>query len=438
MGLFDYFRRKASEAGPLIVANNAGQAQWTERNLALYLRDGYQRNPVVYRCVRLIAENAASIPLMAMRGETEIEKHAVLDLLRKPNPFISGRALLTAAYSFRLVTGNAYIEAVQVGARVAELHVHRPDRVLVVPGPRGAPMAYEFKVNGQSMRFPVDEVSGSSPILHLRDFSPLNDWYGMSPLDPGSWAVDAHGYGSREIATTLSKGGVPVGAFQHDGPESQTQEQIIQARETIIERLTQSRRDRFPAVFNKFWKWINIGLGPKELGVTELKADAAREVCFAYGVPPMLLGIPGDNTYSNYQEANRAFWRETVIPFAESNLEAIGNWLGTLSGERDFSLKPNLDNIVALMSERSEQWDMLNKAEFVTVNEKREATGYKPAEGGDVVLVASSDVPLADAGTHLTGGTEPNDGADAEDSADQQQDQDKIAADGSAGTNGGS
>ena len=39
----------------------------------------------------------------------------------------------------------------------------------------------------------------------------------------------------------------------------------------------------------------------------EAKHVAAREIALALGVPPMLLGIPGDNTYSNYQEATRSF-----------------------------------------------------------------------------------------------------------------------------------
>ena len=28
----------------------------------------------------------------------------------------------------------------------------------------------------------------------------------------------------------------------------------------------------------------------------------------------MLLGIPGDNTYANFAEANRVFWRQTIVP----------------------------------------------------------------------------------------------------------------------------
>lgn len=426
MGLLDFLRRpevKASAVGPMIVMNNRGQAVWTQRDLQAYSREGYQRNPVVYRCVCLIARNAASLPIIARRGEAELPKHPALTSLRRPNPFCSGQHLLEAAYAFRLLTGNAFLEAVTVGGAVQELHVHRPERVKVVPGPTGFPEAYEFQVNGQTRRFPIDPVTGKSPVLHMKDFHPLDDWYGMSALDPASWAIDSHMYGSREIATTLSKGGVPVGGFMYDGEQGLGDDQIKQAREMFIERINESRRDRMPSVLNKFWKWIKYGASPAELGVTELKADAAREICFALGVPPMLLGIPGDNTYANYAEASRAFWRETVIPFATQNLGEIGNWYGLLTGTPDLELVPNTDDIPALASERAEKWDMLNSAEFLSVDEKREAAGYGKVPGGAVVLVASSDVPLEDAGKALTGGEEPDPDDDSTDEEEQNRDE---------------
>jgi phage portal protein BeeE len=49
-----------------------------------------------------------------------------------------------------------------------------------------------------------------------------------------------------------------------------------------------------------------MGLSPKDMDFVEAKNGAARDIALAFGVPPMLLGIPGDNTYANYQEANRA------------------------------------------------------------------------------------------------------------------------------------
>lgn len=441
MGIMDFFRSrevKASSAGPMIVSNSAGQAQWTKRDLQLYARDGYQRNAVVYRCIRLIAESAASIPVMAMRGDREVEGHAALALLAKPTPFSTGKRLLASAYSFRLISGNAFLEVVTVGQSPRELYAHRPERFKVVPGGDGNPKAYRFSLNGREMDFDVDPVTGKSNVLHLMDFHPLDDWFGMSPLDPASFAVDAHTYASRETVTTLQKGGVPVGAFQYDGSEALTPDQGRQSKEMFRDNITDARRSRLPLFLNKFWKWVPFGYGPKELDVTNLKADAAREICFAYGVPPMLLGIPGDNTYANYAEANRAFWRDTVIPFAERNLEEIGGWLAMHYGEADLTLVPNTDNIIALETETAERWKRLNAADFITVNEKREAAGYGGTDGGDVVLVPSSNVPLEDAGSSIHGGAEPNDGADAEDQADAQDDTTQGAGNSGDRANSGS
>ena len=56
----------------------------------------------------------------------------------------------------------------------------------------------------------------------------------------------------------------------------------------------------------------------------EAKHAAAREIALAFGVPPMLLGIPGDNTYANYAEANRAFWRQTVLPLVDRTARGAG------------------------------------------------------------------------------------------------------------------
>jgi phage portal protein BeeE len=61
------------------------------------------------------------------------------------------------------------------------------------------------------------------------------------------------------------------------------------------------------------------------------------------GVPPMLLGIPGDNTYSNYQEAQRAFWRSTVLPLVARMTKAFSGWLAPAYG---FSGPPSAGRLV--------------------------------------------------------------------------------------------
>ena len=115
-----------------------------------------------------------------------------------------------------------------------------------------------------------------------------------------------------------------------------------------------------------------MSLSPKDMDFLEAswrsRANsghaAAREIALAIGVPPMLLGIPGDNTYSNYQEANRAFYRQTIIPLATRIATTLTTWLchPVRSAGRSPALqtrdllslefRPDLDSIEALAPER--------------------------------------------------------------------------------------
>ena len=113
---------------------------------------------------------------------------------------------------------------------------------------------------------------------------------------------------------------------------------------------------------------------PADMEFQKTKEAAAREIAQAFGVPPMLLGIPGDATYANYAEANRAFYRLTVLPLAGKVLGALSHWLGELSGEA-VQLSPDLDQIAALSVERDAQWARVAKADFLSDGEKRVLLG---------------------------------------------------------------
>ena len=81
---------KASKAGPLVALTLAGRALWTPRDYASLAREGFERNAVAYRCVRMIAEAAAGVPWLLYEGERELTEHPLLRLLETPNPTESG------------------------------------------------------------------------------------------------------------------------------------------------------------------------------------------------------------------------------------------------------------------------------------------------------------------------------------------------------------
>jgi HK97 family phage portal protein len=142
-----------------------------------------------------------------------------------------------------------------------------------------------------------------------------------------------------------------------------------------------------PMVLEGGLEWKALSLSPKDMDFMEAKHSAAREIALAFGVPPMLLAIPGDNTYSNYQEANRVFFRQTVLPLASRIGSALAQWLAPAFGgnlnSTSLALAIDTDKVDALSPDRSALWERVTKAPFVTVNEKRAAAGYGAVQGGD-------------------------------------------------------
>ena len=124
-------------------------------------------------------------------------------------------------------------------------------------------------------------------------------------------------------------------------------------------------------------KWQALSMTPADMDFVQLKAVAAREIALAFGVPPLLIGLPGDATYANYREANRALWRQTVLPVAGKILGAIAQALsGAFPG---VTLSVNLDAVGELSEDRERLWAQLSAADFLTRDEKRAMVGFAPA-----------------------------------------------------------
>lgn len=369
---------KTSATAPLIALHHTGQPVWSPKDYATFAREGYARNPIVYRAVRMIAEAAASVPLRLFEGDSEIAGHPLLDLLAQPNAASCGPDLLEDWYGYLLIAGNAYMEAVSVGGAVRELHVLRPDRMKIVAGGDGWPEAYEYTANGVSTRFRQSPENGLRPILHMALFNPSNDYYGMSPIEAAASAIDLHNAASGWNKALLDNAARPSGALVYTSAEGHlTEEQFARLKSELEQNYQGAMNAGRPLLLEGGLDWKTMSMSPKDMDFIEAKHVAAREIALALGVPPMLLGIPGDNTYSNYVEANRVFWRQTVLGLVNRTLKALTMWLAPGHGER-LELRPALDRIEALGAERAALWDRVQRADFLTVDEKRAAVGLSP------------------------------------------------------------
>ncbi|GAB4068613.1 phage portal protein [Ancylobacter sonchi] len=369
---------KASRAAPLVALLAGGRPRWTPRDYAALAGEGYLRNAVAHRCVRMIAEGAAQVRFSLMEGAQEHAEHPLLDLLVRPNARLAGSGLIEAVAGHLLLAGNAYVEAVSLDGRVRELHVLRPDRMKVVPGADGWAEAYDYTVGGRTLRF-LQDGHGEAfvpPILHLALFNPLDDHYGTPPLEAAQTALDLHNAAGAWNKALLDNAARPSGALVYGGAGNLSDEQFDRLKDELEANFSGTANAGRPLLLEGGLDWRPLSLSPKDMDFLEARNAAAREIALAFGVPPMLLGIPGDATYANYTEANRVFWRQAVLPMARRIGEGLARWLAPGFGEAPLELVPDLDAIEALSAEREALWARVGAAGFLSDAEKRAAVGY--------------------------------------------------------------
>jgi HK97 family phage portal protein len=375
--------RKASAAGAIMAwaAGGSGRAVWSARDTGSLIRAGFTGNPVGFRSVKLIAEAGAAVPLVLQDRAVRYGDHPLLALMTKPNPHEGRAELIEALLGQLLLTGDAYVEAVAGDEGLpVELYVLRSERMAVVPGPDGWPAAYDYTVGANKHRFAAGP--GLSPICHIKAFHPQDDHYGLSPLQAAAQAVDVHNSASRWSKALLDNAARPSGAIVYRGDASLTEEQLARLSDEIESYHTGAANAGRPMLLDGGLDWKPMGFSPSDMEFQKTKEAAARDIALAFGVPPMLLGIPGDATYANYAEANRAFYRLTVLPLVTRVAQALGSWLGEFAGEPGLCLMPDQDQIPALAAERDQLWARVSAAAFLSQEEKRRLLGLPDVDGG--------------------------------------------------------
>ena len=371
-------RLDRKSAGGLVALSFAPRAAWSARDYGALAREGYGRNAVAHRCVRLIAEAAASVPF-AVAGAGE-GADAVRRLLARPNPDQAGAELMESFHGYLQVAGNAYLELAGGAEGPHALFALRPDRMRVMPGPKGWADGWEYRIGHERRVFERDRASGRSAILHMKLFNPADDHYGQPPMEAAARAVDVHNAGGAWAKALLDNAARPSGALvvtSREGGEARLSDTQYERLKAELEALHSGPGNAGrPLLLEGGLDWKPMGHSPQEMDFIEARREAAREIALAFGVPPMILGLPGDNTYSNYKEANLAFYRQTVLPLARKTASALEAWLRPWLGEQ-ISLGVEEDRLPALAEERASRWARIGAAQFLTDEEKRALLGLQ-------------------------------------------------------------
>jgi len=347
--------------------------------------EAYRENVIVYRCVNLIAQSAGHVPWKVLKSKSGevIAGHPLHYLLKRPNPEKAGADFFSELISSILLFGNSYILSTSDS---------KPKEIYLLPAlatelvlDQNRLVAYKYKSSSGDKFYRVDPVNKISRVLHLKNYHPLNQHYGLSCLEAASLPIDLHQQSSYWNHSLLQNGARPSGALivkDSNGYLSDEQFERLQAQ--LSEKFTGNNNAGKPLLLEGGLGWQEMSINPKDMDFIESKNSAAREIALAFGVPPQLLGINGDNTYSNMQEARLALWEETLIPLLDKIADSMSNWLSYLFKE-DIIIDFDSDGISALTEKRENLWAKISNANFMTLNEKRAFVGLPRIEGGDII-----------------------------------------------------
>ncbi|MEM7688594.1 MAG: phage portal protein [Pseudomonadota bacterium] len=333
------------------------------------VRRSFLSNPIAQRAVRIVAEGIAQAPI-ASSSET------VASLVAATS---AGQPLIETITAHLLLHGNGYVQIVKdAGGKPIELFALRPDRIQIAVDENGWPFAADYAVGADQRRIFLEDENGWPNLIQIKAMHPLEDHYGASALAAANQAVKIHNAASAWNRALLDNAARPSGALVYESPDGSvlTSEQFERLKAELNVTYTGSANAGRPMLLDGGLKWQSMALSPSDMDFATLKSTAAREVALAFGVPPMLLGLPGDNTYSNYREANKALWRLTLLPLASKIFSALMEGLAPWYPEA--SLTVDLDKVPALAEDREKLWKQVSDADFLSREEKRQLLGIAP------------------------------------------------------------
>jgi HK97 family phage portal protein len=378
-------QKKASAVTRLIYQMYAGQPVWTPRNYEDLAKEGFEQNVWVYRCVLTVAQAIAAVDWVLYRDKNkkeEIDTHKLLDLLYKPNEFMSKQEFFESIAAYLLLSGNSYLESngPDFGPPM-ELFPLRPDRMVILPDAKNFVAGYEYTVGANKFRWDASKVG------HIKLFSATSDFYGLSPIEVAAQGIDNDNAAKTWNNSLLNNGARPSGALVTEQALSEFQYNNLKSE--LDKNVRGAKNSGKPMLLEGGLKWQDMSLSPRDMDFIQSRKMSRLEICAAFNVPPEMVGDKEHATYSNYTEARQAFYMEGVLPNLDKIRDKLNAWLVPKFGEKLY-LDYDIDSIEALQENSDTKAARIRadyQAGILMLNEARTANGWEEMPSGNIYLI---------------------------------------------------
>lgn len=269
----------------------------------------------VYRCVKLLGESVANLPVQYLRSrggifvdDTADRLHYLLNI--QPAPSVSAFDFWRRAVCELLLDGNAYI-----------VPVYEPDAtgierlVLCARGTVSHDTLNDIytvndNYNGLYGRFTEPEV------IHFRDLTGADPKRGISVLTYARLTTSIAATGDRETRTRFATGGNVRGIITNDRTArgmGMYEDKQMQSLAVDVDRRLNDEGQRIVSVPGET-DLKQLSLSSTDMQFLESRKFTVREICRFFGVHPSFVFDDTSNNYKSAEQANVAFLSHTLNP----------------------------------------------------------------------------------------------------------------------------
>ena len=273
----------------------------------------------VYRCIRILADNAAKVPLKLFNGEGEdakpVESGPWFDLLRRPNPRDSGERLVWRTVALKELEGAAFwvLEGNGEALRPGEIptEIWPMSACVFRPVDPTAPFLSGWWMQtkgGQEIHLAPHQV-----MVHMHP-DPRSAWGWIAPLRAAAENVQTEVLARRRNRNLLANNAEPAGSIEVDEDTFEDDVAIRRLRELHEDMHGGPDNAGRVGIFPPGTKWHPSGLSPKDLDWLGGLTWDRQTVASVFGVPLFMLGIVKDMNRETSRTSRRTFWQETEEP----------------------------------------------------------------------------------------------------------------------------
>jgi HK97 family phage portal protein len=356
----------------------------------------------VYRCVNLLADSVANLPIQYMRlkGDIFVEDrtsrlHYLLNV--QPCSYMSAVDYWRQVVQYLLLNGNAYIVPIYdyLTMEVASLYLVDPTCV--------SHDTINDKYTVLDRNAGISGVYDEDEIIHIKNYT-RDGKHGLSTLAFARTTMDIALTGDAETLNRFANGGNVRGIVSNDTSVrgfGEYQDKELEKAATDLDGRFRAG-ERIVSLPGQV-QFNPISLSSTDMQFLESRKFTVRDICRFFGVHPSFVFDDTSNNYKSAEMANVAFLSNTLNPILRKIEVELHRKLvaPSLCCKRKFQFDRRGLYACDLDSRIKYQAQTI-AAGIYTVNDWRKEENKPAVDGGDTVLVSANLKSINEAGKPTT------------------------------------